>query len=82
MGKRDEGESLLKNTFSESAVLSSAISCVVFFSHGYSSYSEVHWDLRDQYLDWAKNWFPATDVWDPPETLLQVLSKEIETTDT
>ncbi|CAL1147062.1 unnamed protein product [Cladocopium goreaui] len=32
---------------------------------------KVHWDLRDQYLDWAENWFPATDVWDRPQTLAQ-----------
>jgi len=37
---------------------------------------KVHWDLRDQYLDWADNWFPATDVWDPPQALRQLLSKE------
>ena len=37
---------------------------------------QVHWDLRDQYLDWADNWFPATDVWDPPQALRQLLSKE------
>jgi hypothetical protein len=32
---------------------------------------KVHWDLRDQYLDWAENWFPATDVRDRPQTLAQ-----------
>lgn len=37
---------------------------------------QVHWDLRDQYLGWADNWFPATDVWDPPQALRQLLSKE------
>eukprot|EP00435_Cladocopium_sp_Y103_P042026 s370_g11.t1 len=41
-----------------------------------SAKAKVHWDLRDQYLDWAENWFPATDVWDRPEALRQLLSKE------
>lgn len=23
---------------------------------------KTHWDLRDQYLDWAENWFRIADV--------------------
>uniref|UniRef100_A0A7S4VSP7 Uncharacterized protein n=1 Tax=Alexandrium monilatum TaxID=311494 RepID=A0A7S4VSP7_9DINO len=29
----------------------------------------THWDLRDQYLDWAENWFPTSAVKRQPEAL-------------
>lgn len=31
--------------------------------------STMHWDLRDQYLDWAENWFPTSAVQRRPEAL-------------
>lgn len=33
-----------------------------------------HWDLRDQYLDWAQNWFRISDVWTRGKQLRKVYS--------
>ncbi|CAJ1419234.1 unnamed protein product [Effrenium voratum] len=41
---------------------------------------KVHWDLRSEYLDWADNWFAATDVWDHPRELrraVELLAEEL-----
>ena len=41
------------------AVLNSGL---VFHPEGQKG-EKFHWDLRDQYLDWAENWHLASELW-------------------
>eukprot|EP00933_Yihiella_yeosuensis_P036392 TRINITY_DN30156_c0_g1_i1.p1 TRINITY_DN30156_c0_g1~~TRINITY_DN30156_c0_g1_i1.p1 ORF type:complete len:539 (+),score=114.23 TRINITY_DN30156_c0_g1_i1:150-1766(+) len=34
-----------------------------------ASAEQTHWDLREQYLDWAENWFKVSDIWERQESI-------------